>query len=187
MSLREGVRRVQNFPAHKQCSARKCLFCPTRSGMSLAGACFAFLQFSTGWAYMVSIDSEPEKSEKRKAPSRWGAHQLSAFPGPCPPVVRLPWTEPTSCPASLDPARQLSAFFVCLLFLPASCPPSLGPARQLSASPGPCPRVVRLPWTLPVVNLAFREHCVPVGLKNRSRTHLCQKLVGIQPNQTVLT
>ncbi len=73
MSLREGVRRVQNFPAHKQCSARKCLFCPTRSGMSLAGACFAFLQFSTGWAYMVSIDSEPEKSEKRKAPSRWGA------------------------------------------------------------------------------------------------------------------
>ena len=37
------------------------------------GACFAFLQFSTGWAYMVSIDSEPEKSETRKAPSRWGA------------------------------------------------------------------------------------------------------------------
>ncbi len=37
------------------------------------GTCFAFLQFSTGWAYMVSIDSEPENSEKRKAPSRWGA------------------------------------------------------------------------------------------------------------------
>ena len=43
------------------------------------------------------------------------ARQLSALPGPCPPVVRLPWA------------------------LPASCPPSLGIARQLSAFPGPCP------------------------------------------------
>ena len=86
------------------------------------------------------------------------SHQLSAFPGPCPPVVRLPWTlptgppsldQPTSVPPSLDPASLLSAFFVCFLFLPASYPPFLGPACQLSASPGTCPPVVRLPWTLP--------------------------------------
>ena len=68
-------------------------------------------------------------------PSLDPARQLSAFPGPCPPVVRLSWTLPASCPPSLDPSP--------------SCPPSLDPARHLSAFPGPCPPAVRLPWTLP--------------------------------------
>ena len=71
------------------------------------------------------------------------------FPVPCPPVVRLPCTLPTSSPPSQDPAHQLSAF-------PGLCPPvvrllflSSVFARQLSAFPGPCPPVVRIPWNLP--------------------------------------
>ena len=68
------------------------------------------------------------------------------FPVPCPPVVRLPCTLPTSSPPSQDPAHQLSAFcgpcppVVRLPWtLPASCPPSLDPARQLSAFPRTLP------------------------------------------------
>ena len=38
-----------------------------------------------------------------------------------------------------------------------------------------------------IVELAFGRHRVPVWLKNRSQKHFFQKLVGIQPNQTVLT
>ena len=64
------------------------------------------------------------------------------FPVPCPPVVRLPCTLPTSSPPSQDPAHQLSAFpglcppVVGLPWtLPASCPPSLDPARQLFVDP----------------------------------------------------
>ena len=89
------------------------------------------------------------------------ARQLSAFPGQCPPVVRLLFLFsvfarqfvfpvpcppvvhllPTSSPPSPDPAHQLSAF-------PGPCPPVVclppHPARQLSAFPGPCPSVLRL-------------------------------------------
>ena len=85
--------------------------------------------------------------------------QLSAFPGPCPPVVRLPWPLPTSCPPSLDLARQLSAFpgpaHQCSAF-PGPCPPVVRLfcvfsvfTRQLSTFPRPCMPVVRLPWNLP--------------------------------------
>ena len=98
--------------------------------------------------------------EASKCPPSF-ACQLSAFPGQCPPVVRLLFLcsvfarqfvfpvpcppvvhlLPTSSPPSPDPAHQLSAF-------PGPCPPVVclppHPARQLSAFPGPCPSVVRL-------------------------------------------
>ena len=86
-------------------------------------------------------------------PSLGPARQLSAFPRPCPPVVRLPRALPAGCPPSPGPARQLSTFpGPCppvVRALPVSGPPSLGPGRQLSAFPGPCRPVVRLPWALP--------------------------------------
>jgi len=76
------------------------------------------------------------------------ACQLSAFPGQCPPVVRLlflfsvfarQFVFPVPCP----PVVRLPCT------LPTSSPPSQDPAHQLSAFPGPCPPVVGLPWTLP--------------------------------------
>ena len=41
--------------------------------IGVVAACFALLQFSTAWDFLVKMDAENEDSEKRKAPSRWGA------------------------------------------------------------------------------------------------------------------
>ena len=144
---------------------------PGLSSQSVSGLFGPFWPKNPKRIGMTSLGFPSLSSQSVSGFSLDPAHQLSAFPGPCRPVVRLPWTLPTNCPPSLDLARQLSAFpgpcppivrlpwtlpasrpptFVCLLFLPASCPPALDSARQLSAFPGPCPPVVvRLPCTLP--------------------------------------
>lgn len=41
--------------------------------INMLSSVHAFLLFSDGWTYCVDLDSLPEESEARKAPSRWGA------------------------------------------------------------------------------------------------------------------